>query len=196
MFTGIVEEIGQIRRIISRGLSSELIIDAKNVLEGTKPGDSIAVNGVCLTVTSLFQDGFSADVMPETLRCTNLGKLFTGSQVNLERAVAADGRFGGHIVTGHVDGVGTIRSRHRDGNAVWLVIQTDSRLLNLIILKGSITVDGVSLTVAKLTEQTFSVSLIPHTGTHTALLSKQAGAQVNLENDMIGKYIEKFIRLR
>ena len=196
MFTGIVEEIGQIRRIISRGLSSELVIDAKNVLEGTKPGDSIAVNGVCLTVTSLFRDGFSADVMPETLRCTNLGKLFTGSQVNLERAMAANGRFGGHIVTGHIDGIGTIRSRHRDGNAVWLVIQTDSRLLNLIILKGSITVDGVSLTVAKLTEQTFSVSLIPHTGIHTALMSKQAGAQVNLENDMIGKYIEKFTRLR
>lgn len=131
--------------------------------------------------------------MPETLRRTNLGKLSVGSRVNLERALAADGRFGGHIVTGHIDGTGIIRSSRQEGNAVWITVETDKEILDLIVQKGSIAVDGVSLTVAELTAHTFSVSLIPHTGARTILLSKRTGEQVNLENDILGKYIRRLI---
>lgn len=193
MFTGIVEEIGQVRRVVSGHPSGEIRIHAGIVLEHTRPGDSIAVNGVCLTAREILPDSFTADVMPETLRCTNLGKLSAGSRVNLERALAADGRFGGHIVTGHIDGTGIIRSSRQEGNAVWVTVETDKEILDLIVQKGSIAVDGVSLTVAELTAHTFSVSLIPHTGARTILLSKRTGEQVNLENDILGKYIRRLI---
>lgn len=193
MFTGIVEEIGTIHSVVMGAKSAVLTIEAKTVLEGTKIGDSIAVNGVCLTVTGLQGKGFSADVMAETLRRSSLGGLHRGSQVNLERAMAADGRFGGHMVAGHIDGTGTILSRKREDNAVWVEVGTTAQILHYIIEKGSIAIDGISLTVAKLTGQSFSVSVIPHTGQETTLLQKKTGDVVNLENDLVGKYVERLL---
>lgn len=194
MFTGIIEEVGQVRHVLSGGSAGEIAIAAGTVLEGTKIGDSIAVNGVCLTVTALKSDGFTADVMPETLRRTNLGSLRRGDPVDLERAMAADGRFGGHIVSGHIDGTGVLTERRQEENAVWLRIQTDTRLLRYMIEKGSVAIDGVSLTVAAVSGQDFQVSIIPHTGGNTILLEKKPGDTVNLETDVIGKYVEKLLR--
>ena len=193
MFTGIVEEIGTVRRVVSGQSAGSLDVQAKLVLEGTKVGDSIAVNGVCLTVTSLREDGFTADVMPETLRRSNLGALKSGDPVDLERAMAADGRFGGHMVSGHIDGVGTITSQRREGIATWITIAAPPGIMRYIVEKGSIAIDGVSLTVAAVTSQDFSVSLIPHTGSRTVLLQKKPGSQVNLENDIVGKYVERLL---
>lgn len=193
MFTGIVEEVGKVKHIFSGSTSGEIEIAASKVLEGTKVGDSIAVNGVCLTVTRLNSSNFTADVMPETMRRTNLGRLKTGSSVDLERAMAADGRFGGHIVSGHIDGTGTIESMRTEENAVWVKISTSSQIMELIIEKGSITIDGISLTVAKLGEKDFQVSIIPHTGSETILLSKKPGDLVNLENDVLGKYVKRLL---
>ena len=193
MFTGIIEEVGTVRRVLSGGTAGEISIRAAAVLEGTHIGDSIAVNGVCLTVTGMTGDGFTADVMPETLRRTNLGRLNSDSRVNLERAMAAGGRFGGHIVSGHIDGVGTIRSMRREENAVWVTIAAPTPILRLIVEKGSIAIDGVSLTVAEVTSESFSVSIIPHTGAQTILLSKRPGEQVNLENDVGGKYVQRLL---
>jgi riboflavin synthase len=195
MFTGIVEELGEIRRLALRGSSGQIAIRASKVLEGTKIGDSIAVNGICLTVTSLQRDGFTADVMAETVRRSSLGKAGAGDLVNLERAMAADGRFGGHMVSGHIDGTGTIRSMRKEENAVWVTIETTSEILRLIVEKGSICIDGISLTVAAVGAETFRVSVIPHTGEETTLLRRSAGDLVNLENDVIGKYVEKLLWL-
>ena len=194
MFTGIIEEKGKIRKVLSGKESGSVEIKASVVLEGTKIGDSIAVNGVCLTVTSLKADGFTADVMPETLRRTNLGKLSIGAEVNLERAMAAGGRFGGHIVSGHIDGTGVIKSLKPEENAVWVSINAAPDILHLIVEKGSICIDGISLTVAYVDDKEFRVSIIPHTGSETTLLAKNAGDIVNLENDIVGKYIEKLIK--
>jgi riboflavin synthase len=195
MFTGIVEELGKIRRLALRGSSGQIAIRASKVLEGTKIGDSIAVNGICLTVTSLQRDGFTSDVMAETVRRSSLGKAGAGDLVNLERAMAADGRFGGHMVSGHIDGTGTIRSMRKEENAVWVTIETTPELLRLIVEKGSICIDGISLTVAAVAAETFQVSVIPHTGEETTLLRRSAGDLVNLENDVIGKYVEKLLGL-
>lgn len=193
MFTGIVEELGEIVGIDRQGVSGSIRIRAKKVLEGTKVGDSIAVNGICLTVTSM-QDGmFTADVMAETIRRSSLAQAMAGDKVNLERAMAANGRFGGHIVSGHIDGIGTIRSYRREENAVWVTIETKPEILRLIVEKGSICIDGISLTVAGVTEDAFSVSIIPHTGEETTLLRHEPGAQVNLENDVVGKYVERLM---
>ena len=164
MFTGIVEEKGKVSHMQLGGESGVIAVKARKVLEGTKIGDSIAVNGVCLTVTSLQPDGFTADVMAETIRRSSLGSCKAGSQVNLERAMAADGRFGGHIVSGHIDGTGVIKSMIREENAIWVRIETSKDILHLIVEKGSICIDGISLTVAKLDESSFAVSVIPHTG--------------------------------
>lgn len=194
MFTGIVEEVGTVRSVVSDRTSGELAIRASRVLSGTRIGDSIAVNGVCLTVTSLLPDGFTADVMPETLRRSNLGKLRQGAPVNLERAMAADGRFGGHIVSGHIDGVGTITEQRRESNAVWVRIAADREILNLIVEKGSVCIDGISLTVAALHNDSFQVSVIPHTGSQTTLLTKAVGEPVNLENDVVGKYVQRLLQ--
>ena len=191
MFTGIIEEIGTVRRIEHGAKGARLTIQAKTVLEDTRIGDSIATNGVCLTVVSMTGDSFSADVMAESLRRSSLGTLQGGSPVNLERAMAANGRFGGHIVSGHIDGTGTIASQKREDNAVWVKIKTPAPLLRYIVEKGSIAIDGVSLTVAAVTDPDFSVSIIPHTGAQTILLGKKPGDQVNLECDVIGKYVEK-----
>lgn len=193
MFTGIIEEIGTIKSINSTGISSQLCISANTILEDTKIGDSIAVNGVCLTVTSIKSNLFTADVMAETLRRSNLGSLIPQSKVNLERAMPANGRFGGHIVSGHIDGTGTIVETKPEGNAVWIKINCSENLLKYIIHKGSITIDGISLTVAKVTDSDFSVSIIPHTAANTTLLHKKSGDVVNLENDVVGKYIEKLL---
>ena len=193
MFTGIIEEIGTIKSINSNGISSQLCISANKILEDTKIGDSIAVNGVCLTVTSIKSNLFTADVMAETLRRSNLGSLIPQTKVNLERAMPANGRFGGHIVSGHIDGTGTIVETKPEGNAVWIKINCSDNLLKYIIHKGSITIDGISLTVAKVTDSDFSVSIIPHTAANTTLLQKKSGDVVNLENDVVGKYIEKLL---
>ena len=194
MFTGIVEEMGTVRRLNQSPNRCELELSATKVLEGTQIGDSIAVNGVCLTVIRMDKDHFTADVMPETLRRSNLGQLKTGSKVNLERAMAADGRFGGHIVAGHIDGTGTIRSMQPEGNAVLVTISSAPKLLRYVVEKGSIAIDGISLTVAKVSHTDFTVSLIPHTGEETTLLKHRSGEIVNLETDIIGKYVEKLMQ--
>lgn len=193
MFTGIIEEIGSVKRVSVGGKSGSIEIAAKKVLDGTKVGDSIAVNGVCLTVTSLGFSSFTADVMAETLRRSSLGSLSLGNGVNLERAMAADGRFGGHLVSGHIDGTGIISKMQKEENAVWVHIQANSEILNLIVEKGSIAIDGISLTVAGVSDSEFSVSVIPHTAKETTLLSKKTGDTVNLENDIIGKYVQKLL---
>ena len=193
MFTGIVEKIGVVRGVVSGSEWGSISIGARRVLEGTRRGDSIAVNGVCLTVTALSREGFTADVMAETLRRSNLGALKAGEAVNLERAMAADGRFGGHIVSGHVDNFGEIVDTSQEGSAFWLTLSAPPDLLELVVEKGSITLDGVSLTVAARTENTFSVSLIPTTQMDTTLLRKRPGDKINLEADVIGKYVRALL---
>lgn len=198
MFTGIIEEIGTISSVAEGSLSAVITIQASKVLEGSQAGDSIAVNGVCLTVTSIHGGLFTADVMAETLRRSSLGNLSKGSRVNLERAMHANGRFGGHIVSGHIDGTGTIVSKAREDNAVWVTVNADKHILKYIVEKGSVAIDGTSLTVAAVndSDSTFSVSVIPHTGKETIILSKGAGDIVNLENDVIGKYVERLLAFK
>lgn len=193
MFTGIIEEIGTVVSISKGAKSSSLTLQGDVIFEDMHIGDSIAVNGVCLTVTKMNAKTFTADVMAETLRRSSLGSLKQGSKVNLERAMAADGRFGGHIVSGHIDGTGEIESFVQEDNAIWVTIQTTEKILKFIIEKGSITIDGISLTVAYVDNRCFKVSLIPHTAAHTTLLTKKAGDIVNLENDIVGKYIDKLL---
>lgn len=195
MFTGIVEEIGTVLGI-KKGIKSAVItIKAEKIMEDMHDGDSIAVNGVCLTVISFADGQFSADVMPETLNRSSLGKLKPGSHVNLERAMAADGRFGGHIVAGHIDGTGDIQEVRKDDNAVWYTIKTDSKIMRYVIEKGSIAIDGISLTVADTGRDYFQVSIIPHTLQETILPEKGKGDIVNLENDCVGKYVEHLLGL-
>jgi len=194
MFTGIIEELGKIRFVSLAGDSGKIAVLASKVLEGTKIGDSIAVNGVCLTVISVEKDGFTADVMAETVRRSNLGQLAAGDSVNLERAMAANGRFGGHLVSGHIDGTGIIKTYKKEGNAVWVTVKTEPEILHLIVEKGSICIDGISLTVAGVGDGDFLVSVIPHTGAGTTLLKKRPGDVVNLENDMVGKYVERLLK--
>lgn len=191
MFTGIIEEIGTIDSIRKGSQSAVLGIRCKKVLEGTKIGDSIAVNGVCLTVTAMSGSGYTADVMAETLARSSLGQLSKGSRVNLERAMAADGRFGGHMVAGHIDGTGTVKEIKKDETAVWYTIGADERILRYVVEKGSIAIDGISLTVAGVTGSDLTVSVIPHTQGETNLSDRKIGDMVNLECDVIGKYIEK-----
>ena len=196
MFTGIVEEMGTIKSIRKGSHSAVLEIQAKVVLEDIHLGDSIAVNGVCLTATSFSPTSFTADVMHETLNRSSLANLRPGSRVNLERAMAANGRFGGHIVAGHVDGVGTVLHTEKDDNAIWYTIGAEPQVLRYVVEKGSITIDGISLTVATVGVDRFSVSIIPHTAAVTILGEKKPGDTVNLENDIIGKYVEKLLRPR
>ena len=193
MFTGIVKELGTVKKIKKGANSAVFTIRAEKILDDLKTGDSVAVNGICLTVTACLEDGFTADVMHETLNRSSLGKLVSGSAVNLERAMAADGRFGGHIVSGHIDGTGKVAAITKDDNAIWYQIKTDSGILKYIVEKGSVAIDGISLTVAKTDSQSFSVSIIPHTAGATTLSLRKVGDVVNLENDIVGKYIEKFI---
>lgn len=194
MFTGIVEELGSIRSLSMAGNSGRICINASRVLENTQIGDSIAVNGICLTVVSMTPDSFTADVMAETIRRSSLGQSKTNDKVNLERAMAADGRFGGHIVAGHIDGTGRVTSVVKEENAVWYTISASSDILHYIVEKGSITIDGISLTVAYVDDSCFKVSVIPHTCEMTVLPYRHEGAIVNLETDVIGKYVEKLIK--
>jgi riboflavin synthase len=187
MFTGIVEEIGIVRGV-SRG---RLTVEAKKALDGTESGDSIAVNGVCLTVTSIGKDNFSVDVMPETVRRTNLGRLHYGNPVNLERAMLAEGRFGGHFVQGHVDDVGKVLSLQTEKEAIIARISTPAHLVPYVVDKGFIAVDGVSLTVIECDDFSFLVSLVTYTREHTTLGNIRAGDVVNLEVDIIAKYVER-----
>ncbi|AGT32611.1 riboflavin synthase subunit alpha [Geobacillus genomosp. 3] len=193
MFTGIIEEVGTVEQMRQTGDAIVMTIGAKRVLEDVRLGDSIAVNGVCLTVTSFTSRQFTVDVMPETVKATALRALKPGAKVNLERAMAAGGRFGGHFVTGHVDGVGRIVRQWPKANAVYYEIEVPASLRSYMIYKGSVAVDGTSLTIFGLSERTFTVSLIPHTREATILGEKRPGDLVNIECDMIGKYVAAFL---
>lgn len=193
MFTGIVEEIGTIRGIVRGSLSIELSINCSRILEDVKTGDSIAVNGICLTVTGLGSSWFSADVMPETMRKTGLGKLGTADRVNLERALRLTDRLGGHMVSGHIDGTGIITARLEEDNAIWLTVEAPDYIMKYIVMKGSVALDGASLTAARVDEKCFMVSLIPLTSGATTLGSRRVGDRINIECDVMGKYVEKLI---
>ncbi|AIQ53710.1 riboflavin synthase [Paenibacillus sp. FSL R7-0331] len=197
MFTGLIEEIGVLRGVSSGGEMMVLSIGASLIMSDLKIGDSVAVNGVCLTATSVSEHSFTVDVMPQTYRNSNLKELRSGSRMNLERAMAAGGRFGGHIVQGHVDGTGEIRSVKRDQNAVVFEITPDrNSLFKYIIPKGSITLDGISLTVVNTSSAAFSVSIIPHTLGETVLTHKRPGDSINIECDVLGKYVDHLLHYR
>ena len=191
MFTGIIEEIGTVEQIVTGTKSCSIKIRANKILSDAHIGDSIAVNGVCLTVTDFKESYFTADVMPETMRRTSLGQLAKGSRVNLERAMQSGGRFGGHIVSGHIDGTGTIIGMTRDDNAVWVKIAAERGITKYIVEKGSAALDGISLTIADVTADSFAFSIIPHTAAQTTLLNRKIGDKINIECDIIGKYVEK-----
>ncbi|KRQ87554.1 Riboflavin synthase [Caloramator mitchellensis] len=196
MFTGLIEEVGKVKSIIKTNNAAKITINARKVLEGVKLGDSISTNGVCLTVTEFNLQSFTVDVMPETMRRSNLHLLSLGDAVNLERALRIGDRLGGHFVSGHIDGMGTITNLESEDNAVWLTIETSNELLKYIVYKGSIAVDGISLTVAYADDNSFKVSIIPHTREVTTLHRKKVGDVVNLECDMISKYIEKLLNFK
>jgi riboflavin synthase len=193
MFTGLIEEIGKVRQINHGRISAEISISAQIITEEMNIGDSVCVNGACLTVTHCSNREFTVDVMPQTMRLTNLHELKPGDGVNLERALTLNDRLGGHLVSGHIDGTGLIQELKKEDNAIWVSIHADPITMYYIIDKGSVTIDGISLTVAKRTDLNFSISIIPHTGTVTTLLNKKAGDKVNIESDMVGKYIEHFV---
>jgi len=197
MFTGIIEEIGKLQRVTTQGPSMEVTVEASKVLADIQIGDSIAVEGVCLTVTAFDGRSFTADVMPETFRMTTLSKLGPGGKVNLERALQAGGRYGGHIVQGHIDGQGLIRSRKQESNAVVFMIEPVNKdQLKYIVDRGSIAISGISLTVVRADAETFTVSIIPHTLAQTTLTDKAQGDSVNLETDILGRYIERLLRFQ
>lgn len=193
MFTGIIEELGTVKRIQQGHEAMEIVVEASTILEDVYLGDSISVNGVCLTVTRFSKEDASFDVMPETYKSTNLKHLSKGSKVNLERSMKADGRFGGHMVSGHVDGIGVITRKKQESNAVYYDIELDAELLDYFVYKGSVTVDGTSLTVFGVSDTGITISLIPHTMEHTILGEKDTGDQVNIEIDMLGKYVVSFL---
>jgi len=193
MFTGIIEEKGTIRSVRRGAASASLVINASLVISDVRVGDSINTNGVCLTVTAFDTHGFEVDVMAETLRRTNLGALSPGSVVNLERALRLSDRLGGHMVSGHIDGTGTVIRTDREDNATVIRISAPPEVLRYIVSKGSVALDGISLTVVGVDDKAFSVSIIPHTGAETTLLEKKRGDTVNIECDITGKYIEKLM---
>ncbi|WP_066299447.1 riboflavin synthase [Bacillus sp. FJAT-29937] len=193
MFTGIIEELGTVERSAQIGNSIKLTIKASKIMHDLKLGDSISVNGVCLTVTDFNHDGFSADVMPETFKSTSLSSLKERSKVNLERAMGANGRFGGHFVTGHVDGTGKILKKTANENAIYIEISVPSSFSHLQLMKGSIAIDGTSLTIFGLTEQSVTVSIIPLTAKESVIGLKQVGDIVNFEFDMLAKYLYSFV---
>ena len=193
MFTGIIEELGKVKSLKRTSRESRLVISAEKIMEDIHIGDSIAVNGVCLTVVLFSDREFTVDVMNETFMRSSLGNLRIGDEVNLERAMPANGRFGGHIVSGHIDGTAKIKACFDDGNAKWYEIAAGSELLDGIVMKGSVAIDGISLTVSKVSAQSFSVSIIPHTLDATVLKNKRPGDVVNIETDVIGKYVKQFV---
>ena len=191
MFTGIIEEKGVIKSIKTGGRSARIVISAVKILEDMKVGDSINTDGVCLTVTEFSPTSFTVDVMPETMLRSTFGKLKPGSHVNLERALLLSDRLGGHLVNGHIDGTGIISRIRKDENAVWLSITAENPILRYIVEKGSVAIDGISLTVVNVDRHSFEVSVIPHTQAETTILTKKTGNAVNIECDIIGKYVEK-----
>ena len=193
MFTGIIEEIGKVKAIMRHANSIKLTVAVKKILEDIHIGDSICTNGVCLTVTSFDDGSYTADVMPETMKRTDFNDLKINDLVNVERAMPANGRFGGHIVSGHIDGTGIISQITRDDKAIRMKIETKPEILRYIVEKGSIAIDGISLTISEVNDFDFGVSIIEHTQEETVLTKKKIGDTVNLENDIIGKYIEKFV---
>jgi riboflavin synthase len=196
VFSGIIEEMGAVRALVKTLAGARLIILAKTVMDDLRVGASISVNGVCLTVVERDDKTFTVDVSPETLGVTNLGELSAGSPVNLERAMKLNERIGGHLVTGHVDGVGTVRERRQEGNGIAITIEAPAEILCHCVPKGSITVDGVSLTVNDVTSRSFSVMIVPYTARMTTLGMKQAGETVNVESDLIGKYVARLLQER
>jgi len=194
MFTGIIEEIGTVARVVQGAKSSRVTISANIIFSDLKLGDSVATNGVCLTVSEMTNNSFTADVMHETLKYTSLKGLAAGTRVNLERAMAANGRFGGHIVSGHIDGTGTVVDIKKDDNAVIYKIAAGPDIIKYVVKKGSIAIDGISLTVTAVDDTSFSVSIIPHTLQETILADRKLGDTVNLEVDMFAKYIEKLLK--
>jgi len=196
MFSGIVEEMGAVASMEKTLAGTRLSILASIILEDLKTGDSVGVNGVCLTIVRRDERSLMVEVSPETLSVTTLGELTAGAPVNLERAMKLNERIGGHLVAGHVDGVGRIRTREQDGNAIVLTIEAPEEILRYCVIKGSVAVDGISLTINDLTEKGFSVAIIPHTAKVTSLGLKQAGDHVNLESDLIGKYVERLLKER
>jgi len=196
MFTGIVEEMGAVTALEKTLAGTRMTILASTVMSDLKIGDSVSVNGTCLTVVSKGECNFSVEVSPETLSVTTLGLLTAGTPVNLERAMKLNERIGGHLVAGHVDGIGTIRNRHQEGNAIFFTIEAPSEILRYCVVKGSITIDGISLTINDVTNHGFSIAIIPHTAKVTTLGLKQANDTVNLESDLIGKYVERLLQER
>jgi len=196
VFAGIVEEMGAAKLLEKTLVGTRLTILARTVMDDLPIGGSISVNGICLTVVKRDDKEFTVDVSPETMGVTNLGTLSAGSPVNLERAMKLNERIGGHLVAGHVDGVGTVRNRKQDSNTIVLTVEAPPDVLRYCIPKGSITVDGASLTVNEVTDRSFSVAIIPHTATITTLGLKQQGDTVNLESDLIGKYVERLLQER
>jgi riboflavin synthase len=193
MFTGMIEEIGRIRSIKQADKSAQMTIEAHTILNGMQLGDSIAVSGPCLTVVAFDASSFTVDISPETLRATLLGEMRSGDPVNLERAMQAGGRFGGHMVSGHIDGIGALTKKREEGNALVLTFSATREILDISIPKGSIAVDGISLTINDVSKDSFSVSIIPHTARMTTLGKKGIGGRVNLESDLIGKYVERIL---
>jgi riboflavin synthase len=196
MFGGIVEEMGAVTSMEKTLAGTRVTILASTVMSDLKIGDSVSVNGTCLTVTTKGERDFVVEVSPETLSVTTLGQWTPGTPVNLERAMKLNERIGGHLVAGHVDGVGTIRSRHQEGNAIFFTIEAPSDILRYCVTKGSITVDGISLTINEVADHSFSVAIIPHTAKVTTLGLKQVNDTVNLESDLIGKYVERLLQER
>jgi riboflavin synthase len=196
MFTGIIEEVGTLKELSVGNGFGVMEIKCSRVLEDARTGDSIATNGVCLTIREKGSDSFKAEVMGETLGKSNLGSLKVGDKLNLERALRLSDRLGGHIVSGHIDGVGKIVSIKEERDGTWFTISAPKDVLRYIIYKGSIGIDGISLTVADINEEAFKVSVIPHTIENTILIDKQINSKVNLECDLIGKYLEKFINIK
>jgi riboflavin synthase len=192
MFTGLIEEIGVVKSVTQGRNSAVIYVSAKKVLDGLKEGDSISANGVCLTVTCFSGDTFAVDVMSETMRSTNLGDISSGTNLNLERALKLGDRLGGHLVSGHIDGTAVIVGFRKEDIATMVMIKAETSVLKYIIHKGSVAIDGISLTVVDVNENSFTVGIIPHTSGVTTLLKRQQGDKVNIECDMIGKYVEKF----
>ncbi len=194
MFSGIVEEMGAVQSVEKGLAGAKFSILASAILEDLKVGDSVSVSGACLTATSIDEQSFLVDVSTETLNCTNFGTIVVGTPLNLERAMKLNARMNGHLVTGHVDGLGTLRVREQDGNAIYLTMEAEEDIMRYCVPKGSITIDGISLTINSVTAHSFSVAIIPHTAKVTTIGLKQVGDAVNLESDLIGKYVERLLQ--
>ena len=194
MFTGIIEQIGVVAAIIRAGKSAKLAVSAQKIFDDVKSGDSIAVSGVCLTATNTRKNFAEFDVSPESIKLTNIGDLKIGDKVNLEKAVALSGRLGGHIVTGHIDGMAEVKSRVAAGDGFDLYLSVPSEILRYLVPKGSVAIDGISLTVADFRDGLLRITVIPHTAKSTALSTKNTGDRINIEVDLISKYIERHLR--